>query len=370
MLAEIGAKAALEWIAGQIKRTVAGALVKEFEDKIDVLQKEIDEHKRTKESIENLFAALCKEDRGIWGTTEPIAPFADFNDRISRNCVPGANKRRPLIMTLLNYKGGVGKTTTTANLAAFFDEKLNKRVLLIDLDYQGSLSTVLRKNIRATTVSSRVSSLIEFHERIDAEALLQNSTTELYGNFTQTKLVSSFYKLARVEERVMVEWLLQRTTDDIRYRLARLLLDDSLGERYDVVLIDAAPRLTTATINALCASTHVLVPGIFNLVSAEPVANFIRDTSQIMSRLNPRLTFVGVVETLAPPRTQRQGPREKARGELADLLKQHAPHVKILDSAIDRRPVLEQEGVAYGEADVKALFDALGTEIVALVGGV
>lgn len=57
----------------------------------------------------------------------------------------------------------------------------------------------------------------------------------------------------------MIQWLLRQTDDDLRYRLARVLLDDDIGKKFDIVLIDAPPRLTTATINALCASTHVLV---------------------------------------------------------------------------------------------------------------
>jgi cellulose biosynthesis protein BcsQ len=367
---EYGAKAALDWLYDKAKSALVGAAAKDFESKIKILQDEIDQHNKTKAGIESLLTALRNEDRGIWGTTEPTVPFADYNDRIARLPVRGAAKRRPLIMTLLNYKGGVGKTTTVANLGAYFDEQRDKRVLFIDLDYQGSLSTVLRKSIRATTVSSRVSGLLEYAKNADQDAQLQIAVTELHGKFKQAKLISSFYQLARVEERVMVEWLLQRTEDDIRYRLARILLSDSLGDRYDVVLIDAAPRLTTATINALCASTHVLVPAIFNRVSAEPVVNFIRDTSQIMNRLNPRLTYVGVVETMAPPGNEVQSTREDAKVELIDLLMRHAPHVKILNSAVDRKPILEREGIAYANKDVKAIFDTLGDEIVHAVGGV
>jgi chromosome partitioning protein len=63
---------------------------------------------------------------------------------------------------------------------------------------------------------------------------------------------------------------------------------------FNVVLIDVAPRMTTGTVDALCASTHVLVPTIFNPLSAEPVQNFVRMAKGLMDTLNPKLEFLGI----------------------------------------------------------------------------
>ena len=72
----------------------------------------------------------------MWTSHGKVLPFRDYNERIDR--------RRPVIIVVANNKGEVGKTTVTGNLLAYFDRELHKRVLVIDLDYQGSVSTMLR----------------------------------------------------------------------------------------------------------------------------------------------------------------------------------------------------------------------------------
>ncbi len=132
------------------------------------------------------------------------------------------------------------------------------------------------------------------------------------------------------EDRSLVEWLIQQSGDDVRYRLAQVLLDEAVREKYDIVLIDVPPRLTTGTINALCASTHVLIPTIFNPLAAEPVENFIRASKRLMDRLNPKLTFLGVVETMIPPSNQGADVRAEGRRMVAEALQRITPTIDIL----------------------------------------
>jgi chromosome partitioning protein len=368
MLPEIGAKVALEWIIDKLRKGLLDpALVGEWESKVAQLEKEIAEHERNKAAIENVFKALGTDERGLWGSSPPVVPYPDYNDRIMRTPPQNQPRRRPTIITTVNYKGGVGKTTTTANLAAYFDLKRNQRVLLIDLDYQGSMTTTVGSLSGITSPGGDRAGAILGNEL--SEVVLSRAVFPVGPRLPKTSFVPSFYGLARIEERLMVEWLLQRATIDVRYRLAKTLLDDHVTGRYDVVLIDAPPRLSTATINALTASSFVLTPAMMNPLSVEPVANFVFETQQIMNLLNPRLAFVGVVETMAPGGNESQDTRKAAISRLDETLSGRTPGVRRLDAVIKRKPALTQGSVAYlTDPDVRDMFDALGDEIVGRIG--
>src|SRR5262249_47491903 len=113
-------------------------------------------------------------------------------------------------------------------------------------------------------------------------------------------IVASKYELAAIENRVMIEYLLQEDNkeDDGRYRLANLLLNDEVAEDFDIVLIDAPPRLTAATINGFCASTHLLVPTVYDKMSAEAVGTFLEGVRVLKSALNHQIELLGVVGML------------------------------------------------------------------------
>jgi chromosome partitioning protein len=189
----------------------------------------------------------------------------------------------------------------------------------------------------------------------------------------RSELVPAFYELALLEDRLLVEWLLQEAADDVRYRLASILLDHEIAGKgddrgkYDVVLIDVPPRMTTGTINALCASTHVLIPAIFNPLAAEPVENFLRSSKALMDELNPKLEFLGVVETMSPPANVGRDTRAEGRRVVSEALQQFSPAIHILDNHVPRRNGLA-DGVAYLKSgaegrEARRIFDALGKEI-------
>jgi cellulose biosynthesis protein BcsQ len=317
------------------------------------------------ERLQKLLDSLSRSTTNLWTTRQPTFPFEDYNNRIARLPAAGSSAPRPVIMTLVNYKGGVGKTTTTGNLAAFFDKKLGKRVLLIDLDYQGSLTTMLRT---ATGLQERKEGVNDVFSANAGLATLLTVADGLSPTLPKSQLIQSFYEFARKEEHLMIQWLLQQTADDVRYRLAQILLHDDIGRKFDVVLIDAPPRLTTATINALCASTHVLIPTILNPISSEPVINFLKQTQILTNVLNPKLSILGVLETMVPPSNQRQDARQKARIELQEGLKQFKD-IHILKASISRKPALADGGLAYlDDPDVAAAFDSLGKELVGKIG--
>jgi chromosome partitioning protein len=149
------------------------------------------------------------------------------------------------------------------------------------------------------------------------------------------------------------------------------LLDERIANNFDIILLDVPPRMTTATINALCASTHVLIPSIFNRLSAEPVGNFVTMAKALMDKLNPKLEFLGVVETLRPTGNVKEDIREKSKLSLTQTLQKFTPRIPILETYIPRKPALA-DGVAYlsgtNGRECKAIFNNLGDEISRRIG--
>lgn len=219
---------------------------------------------------------------------------------------------------------------------------------------------------KADTRKSSVNALLEKDAGLGS---LYTATRRLGTRLPRSELASSFYELALLEDRLMVEWLLQEGGDDVRFRLANVLLQDGIREKFDVVLIDCPPRLTTGTINALCASTHVLVPTIFNPIAAEPVANFIGTAKGLMDQLNPKLEFLGVVETMTPPANQARDARAEGRRVILENLQTSFPGIHILRNDVPRRTALADGGVAYLDSrEARTIFNALGNEIKGKVG--
>ena len=306
-----------------------------------------------------LLATLRDSDTSMWAKFQKQLPFRDYDARIGR-C-------RPFIVTVANLKGGVGKTTLTANLVAYFD-KLGLKVLVIDLDYQGSLTTMLRSFGDQKDRSSSVNELFRPGAQLGT---LLSATRSLGEKLPRSRLASAFYDFARYEDYLMIEWMLQQGGDDVRYRLARLLLQEDVAKEFDVILIDVAPRMTTGTVNALCASTHVLVPTIFNPLSAEPVENFLGMATGLMDTLNPKLKFLGVVETMSPPANQGQAARAEGRRIITEGLQQF-PGIGILKSKIPRQPAIADVGASSlaaltGNRATREIFEVLGREIHASV---
>jgi cellulose biosynthesis protein BcsQ len=334
--------------------TLVGAL---FKDQIDrrkrkQLESEIDVRKN---KMDRLLQKLRDAKENTLWTSFPSAPPTNYGAKVA-NSLP--------IITIANLKGGVGKTTVAANLAACLDRRFGQRVLLIDLDYQGSLTTVMRPQLGQIDRRSLVNGLLSGHA--DFGTLFKVSSA-LGPDLAKSRIVPAFYELARYEDRVMIEWVLQETDDDIRYRLAHVLLSNEIRSQFDLVLLDAPPRLTTGTINALCASNYLVVPTIFNMLSAETVGNFLQTVKQLLLLdLNPQLKVLAVLETLTPPNNQFRDDRAAARATIEEALQRlQFPPGTLLDINIPRRNALAEAGLAYlKDAEARQIFDTLGATIV------
>lgn len=273
-------------------------------------------------------------------------------------------------------KGGVGKTTLTANLAAHFDAQ-GKRVLLIDLDYQGSLSQTALAAANIPRMQSVVDQLIRPGTTIGAT--LEDSQT-LTPALPNSRIQTCYYEFSDTETHEMVDWLSAlrngQSVGDVRFRLCSLLRQFAVQKGFDLVLIDAPPRFSTGTINALCASTHLIIPTLLDRMSAEAVIYFSRDVAAMRQRqLFPELKLIGVVPTLV---YQMDGftAREQDVIELLDRSLQPywgPTHSVITTAAVPRKNAIGDiagVGIGYFDAgerrktqEVRRVFDRLGSVV-------
>lgn len=185
------------------------------------------------------------------------------------------------IIAVLNQKGGVGKTTTAVNLAAFLS-KGGRNVLVCDIDPQGNSTSGLgvNKNSLDTTLYDVLFSR--------AEADKVSKEVGKHGLF----LLPSNAELSGAE----VE-LVNEPNREHRLRLALEKLD------YDYIIIDCPPSLGLLTVNALVAATDVLIPVQAEYYAMEGLSQLLSVTQQVRESLNPQLSILGIVITLYDSRT-------------------------------------------------------------------
>ncbi len=190
-----------------------------------------------------------------------------------------------MIITVANQKGGVGKTTTAINLAAALAQK-GLRTLLIDLDPQGNstMSFVDRKDVEKSMYEVLTDPNVSFFDIVK-----QTSVPKL-------TIAPARISLAKVESKLLGEL-------DGHFRLKdKLQIVRESGE-YDAILIDTPPTLGMITVNALVASTHILIPIQSSYFALEGTDDLLETIEKIKNRPNPNLQILGVVITLHDKRT-------------------------------------------------------------------
>jgi chromosome partitioning protein len=188
------------------------------------------------------------------------------------------------IYTLVNQKGGVGKTTTAINLGAYLAQ-LGQRVLIVDLDPQANATSCLGVDKRAVQGSTY-------------EALLNGDTPAssiLFNDRLKLALLPSSPSLAGAEVELVSE-------SQREFRLRRALV--SLDGKYDYILIDCPPSLGLLTVNGLVAAREgVLVPVQCEYLALEGLGQLTQTIERVQSALFPSLRVRGVILTMFDPRT-------------------------------------------------------------------
>lgn len=231
------------------------------------------------------------------------------------------------IFCVANQKGGVGKTTTTVNLAAGL-VKVGQRVLLIDLDPQGNATMGSGVDKRALELS--VYDVLLENNSIQ-EAAVSSEQVGYHVLGANRELSGAEIELVTLEHR--------------NERLKNAL--KAVDADYDFVLIDCPPSLSMLTLNGLCAAHGVIVPMQCEYFALEGLTDLVNTIKQVHANMNPDLQIIGLLRVMFDPRTTLQQ-------QVSDQLKEHFGD-KVFDTVIPRNVRLA-EAPSYGVPGV--VFDA------------
>ena len=363
-----------------VAKTTAEVLTAElnrFRQQIEDLTLELDQTRHKLEESEGRFADLARFDGRLW-LRPPTGEVPPFRPRAERGSV---------IISVLNLKGGVGKTTLTANLAATLATD-DRPALMVDLDYQRSLSMLLIGDRRRKELHRHKCSLQHFlagptHGVADLTDRLEDLAPDLphcsvLPNSDSPAGSDAADSLEETENRLMAEWLFDRSKPDPRFFLRAALHDPRRGPGW--VLLDCPPRLTTACVGALAASDFVLIPVIPDPVSTRAVENLLRTLARFRATVFPELAVLGIVPNMVRyysgemVRTQAD-----ALGELKSLLPAlwDGP-VPILDAGIKQSAAFGESAaetdatgrprLAVTDPEVREAFRALAEELEEEIG--
>jgi chromosome partitioning protein len=223
------------------------------------------------------------------------------------------------VFCIANQKGGVGKTTTTVNLAAGLAQ-VGQRVLMVDLDPQGNAtmgSGVDKRTLQPTVY----------------EVLLGQATVPVSARRSEAvgyDVLGANRELAGAEVELVA---LERREHRLRDAL------ETVQANYDFVLIDCPPSLSLLTLNGLCAAHGVIVPMQCEYFALEGLSDLVNSIKQVHANLNRQLKLIGLLRVMFDPRiTLQQQVSEQLKGHFGD---------KVFDTVIPRNVRLA-EAPSYG----------------------
>ena len=242
--------------------------------------------------------------------------------------MPARSDRSVRVLVVANQKGGVGKTTTTVNLAAALAQH-GLRVLVIDLDPQGNASTALSVDHHRGAPSTYDAVV----DGIPLEELVQPSP-EIEGLFVLPATID----LAGAEIELVSVVARESRLRKVLYDYPHVAADAE--DRLDYVLIDCPPSLGLLTLNALVAGDEMLIPIQAEYYALEGLGQLLETVDMVKAHLNPGLSISTILLTMYDARTRlAAGVAEEVRGHFGD---------QVLSTAIPRS-VRISEAPSYGQ---------------------
>ena len=240
------------------------------------------------------------------------------------------------VFCVANQKGGVGKTTTTVNLAAGLAQ-VGQRVLVVDLDPQGNATM-------GSGIDKRQLELTVYDVLLESANVAESRQRSAKGGYD---VLGANRELAGAEVELVG---LERRTDRLAAALA------AAADDYDFVLIDCPPSLSLLTLNGLCSAHGVIVPMQCEYFALEGLTDLVNTIKQVHANLNPKLQIIGLLRVMFDPRITLQQ-------QVSEQLKAHFG-AKVFDTVIPRNVRLA-EAPSYGQPGVT--FDPSSKGAVAFV---
>ncbi len=228
------------------------------------------------------------------------------------------------IIAIANQKGGVGKTTTSVNLAASLGV-LEKKVLLIDADPQANATSGLGLDVDSIELGTY--QLLE-HTKTAEETIIKTSSPNV-------DLIPAHIDLVAIEIELVDK-------DDREYMLKNAIR--GLKDKYDYILIDCAPSLGLLTLNALTAADSVMIPIQCEYFALEGLGKLLNTIKSVQKIHNPELDIEGMVLTMYDSRL-------RLSNQVVEEVKKHFSEM-VFDTIIQRNVRLS-EAPSYGESIIK-----------------
>jgi chromosome partitioning protein len=239
----------------------------------------------------------------------------------------------PKIVSVINQKGGTGKTTTTINLGSALS-KAGKRILLIDLDPQANLSYSLGVEEPQGTLADVFTG--------------GKKIKDIILNLGNLSVAPGSNDLVDIE--------ISLVTQPERESFLKNILAQAKG--YDYILIDCPPSLSLLTVNALAASDEVVIPLQMEVLTLQGLSQILNTVKQVRSAVNPKLKVKGIVVVMFDK-------RRKLSSEIQEYLEQNIEekifetrirlNVKLAEAPSFGKSVLDYDPGSYGAQDYQAL---------------